>query len=307
MSDTENGEIKAMKGHLASLIKQADGLIEKLSNAQPVATDIISKKVQYEQAAGILESGKSQAEGAATELSTLLGIWKDREIHFEEVQSAIDEQMAKVEKLLSSATNVALAKAFRTRRANLLWQKWVFGFLLLASAAGFIYFGMELATENIDNLNQLLQYGIKKIPIFAGLILIEEFARRQFAQASKLEEDYAYKETLTISFDGYRKVMKEEGTIPENSTVPSHILNKNLLDTLGERPGRLIEPETADKVSTEKLIGELIAVSKGKIDEKSLASLLQSTIKFINWTSVKFLLIATIAVLIGIAVGVYVK
>lgn len=153
----------------------------------------------------------------------------------------------KIENLLPGATSVGLAKAFNERKVSLKSQiNWARG-LFLSAILGFLLLGFYgLSFEGIDSISKFFIFVFERSPIVVGLVLLEEFGRRLYSHTLRLEEDYAYKETISLSFDGYKKALAEidhkELTTPASGAESlAKLLSSNVLSALNERPGRIYE------------------------------------------------------------------
>lgn len=174
-----------------------------------------------------------------------------RVTEYEEQLAQLQEQYKeindRIEKLLPGATSVGLAKAFNERKQSLKPQIAWGRSLFLGAIFGFMALGFYgLGIEKITSLSQFFIFVFERSPIIAGLILLEEFGRRLYNHTLRLEEDYAYKETMSLSFDGYKKAMADiDNNEPRQKEVGLQTLTKtlssNVLGTLNERPGRIYE------------------------------------------------------------------
>ena len=115
-------------------------------------------------------------------------------------------------------------------------------------------------------------------------------------------QGYAYKETISIAFDGYKKAMLEVQASPADSL--SIQFSKSVINILHERPGRLLERE-------EKHIMPFWAVfesSSGaaeKGEKGAFSAALDSARSAISGIWVKGISIGLIVLAIGIGAGYY--
>ena len=170
-----------------------------------------------------------------------------------ELSSKCDELRGQIVDLLPEATGVGLAKSFNTRKIALGRPIRIYFWIFICSVLGFIGLGMYgIFVAKIDTLEEFFKFLLERAPIVIGLILLEEFSRRQYSSTTKLEEDYAYKETISIAFDGYKKAM--ESLTPGASESLAVTFSKTVIDTLRERPGRLLERDETPLVSLGSLL-----------------------------------------------------
>ena len=122
---------------------------------------------------------------------------EEYETQLKELNDKFTELESNIQDLLPAATGVGLAKSFNTRRKSL--EKSVRNYLILyiISIIGFLILGATaLASDSINSLSDFITFTLERSPIIAGLILIEELARRQFRSAVRLEEDYADRKSV---------------------------------------------------------------------------------------------------------------
>jgi DNA repair exonuclease SbcCD ATPase subunit len=178
---------------------------------------------------------------------------KEYEKQLETKIQEADAIYEKLEKLLPGATSVGLSKSFNKRKAALDERmKWA-QVSFFTSIVGFIGLGIwALKGGAIVSWSDFTLFAIERSPIIAALVLLEEFSRRMYNNSLKLEEDYAFKESLSMAFDGYRKAMAEVQRSGGKETLP-HQLSSNVIAVLSERPGRLITHTEKSKESPEAL------------------------------------------------------
>ena len=213
-----------------------------------------------------LQNGKTQ------ELQDLHGFFSQKH----------DDLAKKIEDLLPGATSVALATAFADRKNAIEENKKWWATLLIISAGLLVSFGV-ISLFWSSSLG-----GVASIParmiIIAGLIILEEFARRNYNIISRLAESYAYKEALAKSYLGYKKEMLEicmPGKEIDKETKSVSVLVKTFLDKLEDDPGKnvfdrekhIIGPQAildnCNPNTPESTAGKTLdAISNGRLFEK---------------------------------------
>lgn len=148
------------------------------------------------------------------------------------------KRTAEIENLLPGATSAGLASAFADRKKDIEKTKIWWAILLLLSVVSLITFGILSLTDVFRGTGVASSFQ-SRIIIVAGLILLEEFARRNFNVISRLAESYAYKEALAKSYLGYKKQM-ETTDMPQNTNSGKghSALMKMFLDKLEDEPGK---------------------------------------------------------------------
>lgn len=214
-----------------------------------------------------------------------------------------------IEELLPGATSVGLAKAFNDRRASLMPQMRSAQYLFLGSIIGFMALGIYgLTVEGISTIGQFLIFVFERSPIVVGLVLLEEFGRRLYNHTLRLEEDYAYKETISLSFDGYKKALSgidenEAKRTSGGTETLTKTLSANVLGTLNERPGRIYEEKEKD-INLDTVIKTLNPTgdaTTGKVFLKLYGDIRQN----LKGSTIKALAVIIFVAAFGIGAGYY--
>jgi len=265
-------------------------------------------KTNQKELLGLLEQSKTNSAKTAEIARTA----DEKDTRVEEYEAQLtklqDEYEAikkKIDDLLPGATSAGLAKAFNIRKKALGPTRLTAMVIFCCSVLGFIGIGLwAILGEGIREWGDFMIFTIERSPIILGLIVLEEFSRRLFNNTMKLEEDYAYKETLSMAFDGYQKAMTEVQTGAKDTLA--HVLSKNVLDALKERPGRLLDHKDGDgdQPPLQALLAQEGAGAAGpsvgligKVYEDLKATLKGSIIRVI--------IITAVAIAIGFAIGKY--
>jgi hypothetical protein len=190
-----------------------------------------------------------------------------------ELQSLIQ----RVEGLLPGATSAGLASSFNKQRSRFtLPQKqwlWMFvvciGLLVILAVPSFLSaIGVLRSTD--QSWTAAWRNLILRLPIVAPVIWLAIYAGRNYMMSLRMEEDYAYKEAISTSFEGYKREMEKIAASEGGNPTPITILCTNILRAIAERPGRIYEGRQKDiNLATE--IQELVEKS-AEFSKKKLAN-----------------------------------
>jgi len=154
----------------------------------------------------------------------------------------------KIEGLLPHATSTSLASAFREqkKRFEKPQRNWMIAFGITIFLL--LLVGVVVATEvsEKDTWDIILRHLISRLPLIVPLLWLGIYAGRNYMLALRLEEEYAFKEAISTSFEGYKREMAD---IPAGSTAeskPISVLCENVLLALSQRPGRIYEGRHED-------------------------------------------------------------
>lgn len=229
---------------------------------------------------------------------------KEYEEQLSDLIDKYDELNTKLNDLLPAATGVGLAKSFNARKKDLQPQINRYFLIYILSIIGLIALGIwALISAEIKSISDFVKFALERSPIIVGLILLEEFSRRQFRGLVRLEEDYAYKETLSIAFDGYKKALEEvDGKEGDNL---AKALGVNVLGALNQRPGRLIEIEKEQSVPIDVFLKELSSGGDSGNSLKNISNVISVFTSSIKYRFTKLALLILLIFIAGIGIGIY--
>ena len=135
--------------------------------------------------------------------------------------------------------------------------------------------------------------------VLAGLVLLEEFSRRNFNITSRLEEAYAYKEVISRSYLGYKKQMENiawpRKTNEEIENPSTSILVSIFMNQLADDPGKTVFDRERHELGIGALF-DLGAKTKNPLPPEAVNSLAEGKpLARINWQTVVIIGIITLA------------
>jgi DNA-binding transcriptional regulator YiaG len=183
---------------------------------------------------------------------------KAYEARLAELDQAATDRLKTIENLLPGAASAGLASAFNQRRAYFKWPQRIWQGVFVASVLGLLAIagvhagpqGLEFgllpkadATLTWDHLGLSLLY---RLPFAVPLIWLAFHSSHKAALAQRVEEDYGFKETVSRSFEGFRREMAElEGKVQPHS--PLGRLCTGVLGVVTDPPGRIYEKHPLNK------------------------------------------------------------
>jgi len=171
----------------------------------------------------------------------------------------------KVIELLSSAVGGALGKTFGERKAELKesvkW--WTYGtitsIIVLLFAAGWVYY--NLVRGGSDGTLFL-----SKMSLLIPISVAVWFTASNYNRERKLLEEYAFKSSISLSLDSYRKVLNEELSNEERNKISEFLIDS--MEKIYSSPLENISKHSSiDKIETslaEKILNEVEKVVSAK-------------------------------------------
>lgn len=245
----------------ASIETISKSITEVEQSVQVDAESVSSVKVT---AAKLEESIKSTAKNIDDVYNSLFGekdsegkrkggLYADIKRRLEEIDTKRTEQdedfqklYEKVESLLPGATSAGLAKAYADQKATyaipeLIWS--IVTVFAMVGITGLGYITFLDATE-VTNVTEAFALLVIRLPIFVGVTWLAIYAGKQQSQSGRLRQEYAHKETMARSLEGYKR------EIELLSDTQNPVLNKfmqNAVDSVAFNPSSTLDKKHSSK------------------------------------------------------------
>jgi len=294
MARPSNEELNALKEELESLINSGNELVSKLESHDSEFSNLINTISAQSTAATKnseeIEDLKHTAEEAVSEIhelkttsttdfhaiqqlsemsSEISETISTQESKLEQLSDNAEELKKTIEELLPGATSAGLASAFKDRKDSFIWPKRIWGAIFVASVIGLLavaYFEPVSFEKATIDANSILQYFLVRLPFAIPIVWLAIYAGRRHSQALRLEEDYAHKEALSKSFEGYKTQLMdiEEGSEDKEATLN---LIERTLEALSLHPGRIYQGKH-DDISPVHSLANIFHRKKKSADEE---------------------------------------
>lgn len=137
-----------------------------------------------------------------------------------------DTLFKKIEGLLPGATATGLAKAYQEQRLSYNKPYWLWATVFVLTMGGAIWFAIA-NLKDATSIEDAFMKVISRLPFFIPAFWLAIFASKQQSQNKRLQQEYAYKEALTKSYEADKQEIEK---LPE--TAEKHILSTKLLETM---------------------------------------------------------------------------
>lgn len=277
-------EIANLKAKASSEFSEIAATREKMSELQ---TELANLKTAYDELLIKAKNAFSETNSTHTERFASL---------YEENETKLNELSTKINDLLPGATSVALATAFDERKQAVEKYKWVWAVLLILSAVAIVGFGCWfLSKPTPPDAPSSLPI---RFVIIAGLVMVEEFARRNFNVATRLAESYAYKEAISKSYLGFKKEMTDINMPEKESDADTpcvSVLVKTFLDKLGDEPGKKVFDKERRALGVIQAITQMNSVDASTTDPTEKVKIMATAVS--AFTRISWPLVALVSVL----------
>lgn len=263
-------ETKGIEAELSEITAAKETSVNLAATIQNTATTTNELHERAKTAHGSIESlekdAKTKAEAVNELVEKNLELQQkvtDYEKNLARLQGEFSAMNEKVEGLLPGATSAGLASSFSAQKKR--FQKprmaWMISFfacigilLLLAIIGGWSHF--KSPDQSWDLIWRQL---VQRVPYIIPLVWLGVYSGRQYMMSVRMEEEYAYKEAVSTSFEGYKREMASN---PESANN----LYTNVLAVLARRPGLIYEGEQHDVTPLTPAVDALQKLTPGIAD-----------------------------------------
>jgi hypothetical protein len=258
--DSKRAEIDVLLNRAQQSASGADAQLQAARTATESVTmlhaSVQALKASIEQAAKSVAELQSQSEVNAAATKHLADAAKDTDARISAYEKRLAElgelaatRLRTIESLLPGATSAGLASAFGRRRSYYKWPQRFWQGVFICGVLALLACAIKLpdvATDATLSWNRLGMALLHRLPFALPLIWLAIHAAHKAALAQRVEEDYAFKETISRSFEGYRREMAE---LEVNGTPDSPLgrLCSDTLSTISRHPGMIYEKHPLTK------------------------------------------------------------
>jgi cell division protein FtsB len=132
----------------------------------------------------------------------------------------------KIEGLLPGATSTGLAKAYQDQRKSYEAPYWLWAIIFVSTIFGIIFFAIK-NLHDVTSIQDAFMKIISRLPFFVPAFWLAIFASKQQSQNKRLQQEYAYKEVLTKSYEADKREIEK---LPDSEDKLK--LSTKLLETM---------------------------------------------------------------------------
>jgi len=252
---TAKSEIAELKSELADIttlytdfidkpstavLSKAEKLNETFEKVSEYKTEIaeIETKVQ-EFDTKVFGKNPEDKEALKAKLNTLKGELED--LH-SDWNSKYETLSTKIEALLPGATSAGLAKSYYDQKKSYQTPNIIWSIVFTATMVGMVYYAVQTVSDSSD-LGSAFRNILSRAPFFIPTIWLANFASKQQSQNRRLEQEYAYKESLAKSYEGYKREIEKLPTSEEKTEIMEKLI-RSMVDAAGFNPSSTLEKKS---------------------------------------------------------------
>ncbi|OGY84025.1 MAG: hypothetical protein A2898_02025 [Candidatus Kerfeldbacteria bacterium RIFCSPLOWO2_01_FULL_48_11] len=197
--------------------KQVDELLKQLNTQKATIEDFVQKFTEINQSVGQSKVAVDEAAASAKEYQAKIS---EQEKQYTTLKEEVDQLKVRTDDLLSTAdeqlgrvSSQVLANSFSSEVKKLEesvdnWFKW-----LLYSTGALLIVAISIVIYQIEREGTLIALNfLVKVVLTSPLVYLVTFVSSQYSREKKLLEEYRFKSTIALSFEAYRKLIREEIT-----------------------------------------------------------------------------------------------
>jgi len=201
---------------------------------------------------------KEQIEGFkefiyGNETTGKTGFKKETELWVEKDKSSIADQQKKweetyqtlyekIEGLVPGATSTGLSKAYQDQKTNYTTPIAIWSAVFSLVIIGMVIFAIDSYSQvkEVAKLSDSLLHIVDRLPFFIPAVWLAIFASKQQSQFKRLQQEYIYKETLSKSYEAYKREIDKLPDGDEKNKILEKLI-KSMVDMCGYNPSITLE------------------------------------------------------------------
>lgn len=269
---TAKEEVSSLKAELNDITELYNDFVKKPSTAVPSKAEKLNetfeKITEYNTEISEIETKVKEFDtkvfGKTTEDKEALK-FKITELksELEKLHSDWDEKYdtlaTMIEALLPGATSAGLAKSYYDQKKsykvpNILWS-----IVFIGTMIGMVCYAVTTVKDS-ETVGGAFMNIFARAPFFVPTIWLALFASRQQSQNRRLEQEYAHKESLAKSYEGYKREIVKLPESPSKDVIMEKLV-ASIIDASSYNPSETLEKKSHN--DSPPLLGSLMNKTRG--------------------------------------------
>ena len=234
ITDLYNDFVKKPSSAILSKAEKLNETFEKVDTYSSEISEIEEKVKDFE--TKVFGKTTEDKESLKYKLNDLKN--QHEELHGE-WEGNFETLSTKIEALLPGATSAGLAKSYHDQKKSYKTPNILWSIVFIATMVGMVWYAVTTVKDS-ESLGGAFMNILARAPFFVPTIWLALFASKQQSQNRRLEQEYAHKESLAKSYEGYKR---EISKLPESSDK-NEIMEKlvaSLIDASSYNPSETLE------------------------------------------------------------------
>jgi len=135
-----------------------------------------------------------------------------------------------------------LTKAYQAQRESYNKPYWLWAYVFILTMCGAIWFAIA-NLKDATSVEDAFMKVISRLPFFIPAFWLAIFASKQQSQNERLQQEYAYKEALTKSYEADKREIEKLPEPPERHQLSAKLL-ETMIDTAKFNPSETLGSKT---------------------------------------------------------------
>lgn len=232
-----NDFVEKPSSAVLSKAEKLNETFEKVNDYSSEISDIETKVQEFEtkvfgKTADDKESLKFKLNDLKSEHEELHGEWEGK---YETLSS-------KIEGLLPGATSAGLAKSYHDQKESYKNPNIFWSLVFIGTMVGMVWYAITTIKESTDIGNAFMNI-LARAPFFVPTIWLALFASKQQSQNRRLEQEYAHKESLAKSYEGYKREIEKLPESEEKNEIMEKLIG-SLIEASSFNPSSTLEKKS---------------------------------------------------------------
>lgn len=213
------------------------------------------------------EGGEKKRLGLKEEIEDRLKSIESYDEKKRQIHTTLED---KIKELHEGAINAGLATAYNKLKTSFdkpIRAASITFFTTMGAILALSLFFVLSSDANPANATELLYATLARMPFYLPLIWLALFTSKRRSEYTRLQQEYAHKEALAISFESYKKQIAELG---EDSDELSKLLLASAIETIAYNASETLDKPHGDKHPVQETVngvsngfGSILNRSKG--------------------------------------------
>ncbi|MFS1584051.1 MAG: hypothetical protein ACL7AY_15685 [Candidatus Arsenophonus phytopathogenicus] len=267
--ENEISDIEEILENIKSLNQEIEenrnSISEKLNQCSEETESITELKESSEETLQLIQSNQQLINEQLKEIEEQKNLFDKNKSTLAEIinrnERQFEIQHSEIQKIINDANRASMAGSFKRRKDEITKGIWLLDSITYTVLIVIFYCLWNIFNSSYHN-DMFSIHFITRISVMSPLIWLAWITSRKSTYQTIIREDYAYKYSSAMAFEGYKKQTQEISPDLQKKLLEIAIVN------LGDNPIRLYNNKVKHTpIDYEKIIEELKLFSKDKLDD----------------------------------------
>lgn len=237
ITELYNDFVKKPSTATLSKAEKLNDTFEKINEYSSEIFEIETKVQDFENK--IFGDGNEDENALKFKLNDLKSELENLHIDWEEKYETLS---TKIESLLPGATSAGLAKSYFEQKQSYKIPNVIWSIVFIGTMGGMVCYAVTTINDS-ESIGGALMNILSRAPFFIPTIWLALFASKQQSQNRRLEQEYAHKESLAKSYEGYKREIEKLPDSDEKDEIMEKLV-ASLISASSYNPSETLEKKS---------------------------------------------------------------